>query len=157
MRKHNYIILLCFLACPFLFSQQNSIHIKCTLDSRKDVLNIQQEIIFHNTSDSILTSIFLHNWANSYRDRKTPLFRRFIQDFKKDLYFAKEKELGSSIIQSVTVDFESSNFKELKNNADILEIILNKPLSPNSKIKIAASYNVKIPSERFTNYGIKVY
>ena len=153
MRKHNYIILLCFLACPFLFSQQNSIHIKCTLDSGKDVLNIQQEIIFHNTSDSILTSIFLHNWANSYRDRKTPLFRRFIQDFKKDLYFAKEKELGSSIIQSVTVDFESSNFKELKNNADILEIILNKPLSPNSKIKIAASYNVKIPSERFTNYG----
>jgi hypothetical protein len=136
-----------------LFSQQNSIHIKCTLDSGKDVLNIQQEIIFHNTSDSILTSIFLHNWANSYRDRKTPLFRRFIQDFKKDLYFAKEKELGSSIIQSVTVDFESSNFKELKNNADILEIILNKPLSPNSKIKIAASYNVKIPSERFTNYG----
>jgi len=117
------------------------------------VLRIEQEIIFHNTSDSILTSIFLHNWANSYRDKKTPLFKRFIKDFKKDLYFAKEKELGSSIIKSMTVDFESSNFKELNNRADILEIFLNKPLSPNSKIKIVASYIVKIPSARFTNYG----
>ena len=153
MRKHNYIILLCFLACPLLFSQQNSIHIKSTLDSGKDALKIQQEIIFHNTSDSILTSIFLHNWANSYRDRKTPLFKRFIQDFKKDLYFAKEKELGSSTIKSVTVDFESSNFKELNNRVDILEIFLKKPLSPNSKTKIVVSYIVKIPSARFTNYG----
>ena len=117
------------------------------------MLRIEQEIIFHNTSDSILTSIFLHNWANSYRDKKTPLFKRFIKDFKKDLYFAKEKELGSSIIKSMTVDFESSNFKELNNRADILEIFLNKPLSPNSKIKIVASYIVKIPSARFTNYG----
>ena len=117
------------------------------------MLRIEQEIIFHNTSDSILTSIFLHNWANSYRDKKTPLFKRFIKDFKKDLYFAKEKELGSSIIKSMTVDFESSNFNELNNRADILEIFLNKPLSPNSKIKIVASYIVKIPSARFTNYG----
>ena len=153
MRKHSYIILFCFLACPLLYSQQNSIHIKSVLDSGKDVLRIEQEIIFHNTSDSILTSIFLHNWANSYRDKKTPLFKRFIKDFKKDLYFAKEKELGSSIIKSMTVDFESSNFKELNNRADILEIFLNKPLSPNSKIKIVASYIVKIPSARFTNYG----
>lgn len=153
MRKHSYIILFCFLACPLLYSQQNSIHIKSVLDSGKDVLRIEQEIIFHNTSDSILTSIFLHNWANSYRDKKTPLFKRFIEDFKKDLYFAKEKELGSSIIKSMTVDFESSNFKELNNRADILEIFLNKPLSPNSKIKIVASYIVKIPSARFTNYG----
>ena len=153
MRKHNYIILLCFLVCPFLFSQQNCINIKSTLDSEKDVLKIQQEIIFHNTSDSILTSIFLHNWANSYRDRKTPLFKRFIKDFKKDLYFAKDKELGSSTIKSVTVDFESSNFKELNNRVDILEIILKKPLSPKSKTKIVVSYIVKIPSARFTNYG----
>ena len=117
------------------------------------MLIIEQEIIFHNTSDSILTSIFLHNWANSYRDKKTHLFKRFIKDFKKDLYFAKDKELGSSSIKSMTVDFESSNFNELNNRADILEIFLNKPLSPNSKIKIVASYIVKIPSARFTNYG----
>ena len=46
-------------------AQQNSIAIKSTLDSENDKLLIQQEIVFHNTSDSIFKSVFLHNWPNS--------------------------------------------------------------------------------------------
>ena len=153
MKNHYYIFLLCLFASSFAFSQQNSISIKSKLDTEKDELKIQQEIIFYNTSDSILTSIYLHNWANSYRDRKTPLSKRFIKDYKKDLYFAKEKDLGSSTIKSLSVDFSSVNFKELKNQSDILEVFLESPLYPNSKIKISITYIVKIPSARFTKYG----
>jgi hypothetical protein len=136
-----------------VFSQQNSINIKSKLDTDKDELRIQQEIIFYNTSDSILTSIYLHNWANSYRDRKTPLSKRFIKDYKKDLYFAKEKDLGSSTIKSLSVNFETVNFNELKEQSDIIEVFLEEPLYPNSKIKISVTYIVKIPSARFTKYG----
>jgi len=153
LKNHNYILLLCLFASTFVFSQQNSISIKSTLDPRKDELKIQQEIIFHNTSDSILTNIYLHNWANSYRDRKTLLSKRFIKDFKKDFYFAKEKDLGSSIIKSLSVNFENVHFKELKNQADIIKVSLKEPLYPNSKIKISVTYIVKIPSARFTKYG----
>ncbi len=153
MKKSYYILLLCFLASPFLFSQQNSINIKSKLDVEKDELKIQQEIVFYNTSDSILTSIYLHNWSNSYRDRKTPLSKRFIKDFRKDLYFAKEKELGSSTIKSISVDFENVYFKEVDKQSDIIEIDLDRPLYPNSKITISATYIVKIPSDRFTKYG----
>ena len=136
-----------------MFSQENAINIKAILDTEKDVIKIQQEIIFHNTSDSILTNIYLHNWANGYRDRKTPLSKRFIEDFKKDLYFAKEKDLGSTTIKSLSVDFENVNFKEVKNHADIIEILLNKPLLPEAKTTISITYLVKIPSARFTKYG----
>lgn len=153
MRNRYYILLLCILATPFVFSQENAINIKAVLDAEKDVLKIQQEIVFHNTSDSILKNIYLHNWANSYRDRKTPLSKRFIEDFKKDLYFAKEKDLGSTTIKSLSVDFENVNFKEVKNQADIIEILLDKPLFPNAKIKISVTYLIKIPSARFTKYG----
>ena len=153
MKNHYYIFLLCLFASSFAFSQQNSISIKSKLDTEKDELKIQQEIIFYNTSDSILTSIYLHNWANSYRDRKTPLSKRFIKDYKKDLYFAKEKDLGSSTLKSLSVDFSSVNFKELKDQADIIEVFLESPLYPNSKIKISVTYIVKIPSARFTKYG----
>ena len=153
MKNGYYIFILCFLLSNFGFSQQNSINIKSSLDIEKDELKIQQEIIFYNTSDSILTSIFLHNWANSYRDRKTPLSKRFIKDFKKDLYFAKKRDLGASTIKSISVDFENITYNEVKNHADILELNLNRPLYPNSKIKISATYIVKIPSSRFTNYG----
>ncbi|KGL64112.1 aminopeptidase [Polaribacter sp. Hel1_85] len=153
MKNKLYILFLCLFASPFLFSQQNSINIKSTLDTEKDELKIQQEIIFYNTSDSILTSIFLHNWANSYRDRKTPLSKRFIKDYRKDLYFAKEKDLGSSTVKSLSVNFENVFFNELKEQSDIIEVFLQEPLYPNSKIKIALTYIVKIPNARFTKYG----
>ncbi|WP_254712814.1 aminopeptidase [Polaribacter sp. AHE13PA] len=136
-----------------MFSQQNSISIKSKLDTEKDELKIQQEIVFHNPSDSILTKVYLHNWANSYRDRKTPLSKRFIKDFRKDLYFAKPQELGSSTIKSLSVDFENVYFKELDKQADIIEIDLDKPLHPNSKITISITYIVKTPNARFTKYG----
>jgi hypothetical protein len=136
-----------------VFSQQNSISIKSKLDTKKDELKIQQEIVFHNPSDSILTKVYLHNWANSYRDRKTPLSKRFIKDFRKDLYFAKPQELGSSTIKSLSVDFENVYFKELDKQADIIEIDLDKPLHPNSKITISITYIVKTPNARFTKYG----
>lgn len=136
-----------------MFSQENTINIKAVLDAKKDIIKIQQEIIFHNTSDSVLTKIYLHNWANSYRDRKTPLSKRFIEDFNKDLYFAKEKDLGSTTIKSLSVDFENVNFKEVKNQADIIEILLNKPLFPKAKTTISITYLLKIPSARFTKYG----
>jgi hypothetical protein len=136
-----------------VFSQQNSINIKSKLDTEKDELKIQQEIVLYNTSDSILTSIYLHNWANSYRDRKTPLSKRFIKNYKKDLYFAKAKDLGSSTVKSLSVDYENVYFEELEKQSDILEVFLNKPLYPNSKIKISVTYIVKTPNARFTKYG----
>ncbi|MEO9570224.1 MAG: aminopeptidase, partial [Polaribacter sp.] len=118
-----------------------------------DELKIQQEIIFYNNSDTILTNIYLHNWANSYKDRKTPLSKRFIKNFRKDLYFAKEKDLGSSTIKNLSVNFENVTYNELKNQADIIDITLNKPLKPNSKVNISITYIVKIPNARFTKYG----
>ncbi|WP_299061588.1 aminopeptidase [uncultured Polaribacter sp.] len=153
MKNHYYILLCCFLASTFMFAQQNAINIKASIDIEKDELKIQQEIIFHNTSNAILTNIYLHNWANAYRDRKTPLSKRFIKDFRKDLYYAKEKDLGASTIKSLSVNFENVTFSELKDQSDILEIQLKKPLKPNSKINISVTYVVKTPSNRFTNYG----
>ncbi|WP_237587985.1 aminopeptidase [Polaribacter sargassicola] len=153
MRKRNYILLLCFLISQILFSQQNAIKIKSELDVVKDELKIQQEIVYYNTSDSILNNIYLHNWANSYRDRKTPLSKRFIKNYKKDLYFAKEKDLGFSKIKSLSVNFENTEFNELKDHSDIINIALNQPLLPNSSITINITYIVKPPNARFTNYG----
>lgn len=137
----------------FCFAQQNSIALKATLDSDKDELMIQQEIVFFNISDSTLTNIYLHNWANSFRDRKTPLSKRFIKDFKKNLYFSAEKNLGKTTIKNLTVNYGNNDFIEIKDKADILKVPLIKPLKPNEKVKISITYIVKIPNAKFTNYG----
>lgn len=152
MKTLKILILLLFFSAT-IFAQQNSINIKSILDTKNDELKIQQEIIFYNTSNAVFKKIYLHNWANSYRDRKTPLSKRFIKDYRKDLYFAKEKELGSSTINNVSVNFENLLFNELEDQSDIIVVNLKKPLAPNSKIKITVTYTVKIPSARFTKYG----
>mgnify|MGYP006133920161 FL=1 len=153
MKKSVNIFIYCFFISVFSFAQQNSIAIKSTLDTDNDELLIQQEIIFHNTSDSTLTNIYLHNWANSFKDRKTPLSKRFIKDYKKNLYFSAKKDLGRTTIKNLTINHEITNFKEVKNKADIIKVALLKPLKPNDSAKISITYIVKIPNAKFTNYG----
>ncbi|MHB0754032.1 gluzincin family metallopeptidase [Polaribacter sp. M15] len=138
--------------CAFL-AQENTISIEANLNVGKDEMMIKQEIVFFNTTGSTLHNIYLHNWPNSFRDRKTPLSQRFIKDYRKDLYFAKQSELGKTTIKNLTVDFENTLFNEHEGKADILNITLNKPLQPKEKTKIIITYTVKIPSASFTGYG----
>lgn len=133
--------------------QTNTITIKADFNSDKDELKIQQEIVFFNNSDSILNHIYLHNWANSFRNRKTPLSKRLIKDFKKELYFAKPDEIGFTTIKNLTIDFENVVFNEVPNQADIIDIQLNTPLLPSQKRTITIAYILKIPDAKFTSYG----
>jgi hypothetical protein len=133
--------------------QENNISIKADLDSDKDEILIKQEVVFVNTTDTILSEIYFHNWPNSFRDKNTPLSKRFILNYRKDLYFAKANKLGKTDIKNIAVDFENVAFNELPNKADILSITLQKPLPKNDSITIVLTYSVKIPSASFTGYG----
>ncbi|WP_299665121.1 aminopeptidase [uncultured Polaribacter sp.] len=153
MKNRFYIFILLLLFSGLNFAQQNEIHIKATLNSEEDKLLIQQEIVFYNNSKDTLNHIFLHDWANSFKDRNTPLSKRFIKDFRKDLYFADDDEIGFSKIKNISIDFNSIIYKELENRQDIVQLFLETPLEPKDKITINVTYAVKIPSARFTNYG----
>ena len=92
--------------------QEHIITIEAQLDDKNDILQINQSIIYHNTSDSTLNHIFLHNWINGYKNNKSPLARRLIEDYDKSLYFAKQKDRGYSTIKNLTVDYEKVKFFE---------------------------------------------
>lgn len=126
---------------------------KVMLDAENHTLQIQQEIVYHNKSNITLDTIYLHNWANSFKDNNTPLSKRLIEDYNKDLYFAKEKYRGHSSIKNLTIDFESVSWIINENASDIVAIPLNKSLKPNDSIKISATYTVKLPADKFTGYG----
>lgn len=142
-----------FFLTAFSYAQQNNISIKASLDASNKTISIQQEIIYYNNSKDTLNQILLHNWPNSFKGRKTPLSKRFIEDFRKDLYFAKPKDLGTTTIKNISIDFNNINYKELKNKQDILELSLTKPLLPKQSKKINLTYVVKIPNLKFTKYG----
>ena len=134
-------------------AQTNSTKINAVLDAKNDILKIQQEIVYYNNSNKSLKQIYLHNWANSFKDKNTPLTKRLIEDYSKTLYFAKEKERGYSKISNLSIDYKTATFNAVKNSEDILKIDLEKPLNPTDSVIIKASYTVKIPDAKFTKYG----
>ena len=85
-------------------------------------MKIQQTIVFVNESDSTLTEVYLHNWPNGYRDKKSPLSQRLIEDYDKSLYFAKDRDRGFTEINNLTVDFDNVSFQELdEDRSDIIK------------------------------------
>ena len=134
--------------------QEHSISMEAQLDDTNDILRINQRIIYYNNSDSTLTNIYLHNWANGYKNNKAPLANRLIEDYDKSLYFANQKDRGFTRINNLTVDFEATPFLEIENGKiDIIKIVLNTPLASEKSITINIAYDVKIPNAKFTSYG----
>lgn len=155
MKKYIFLALLSGILClNKTYSQTNSTTILAVLNAQTNQLKIQQEIIFYNKTDSILSNIYLHNWANAYKDKNTPLANRFIENYSKSFHFTKEKNRGSSKINSISVNYDLVIWDIYENDPDILKINLKESLKPKDSVKIIATYTVKIPNAKFTNYGV---
>ena len=135
-------------------SQTNNTTILAVLNTQKNELKIQQEINFFNKSDSTLNTVYFHNWANAYKDKNTPLANRFIENYSKTFHFANEKHRGSAKINSFSVNYDLVTWEITEQNPDILKINLKQSLKPKESIKIIATYTLKIPNDKFTNYGV---
>ncbi|PIX06280.1 MAG: aminopeptidase [Flavobacteriales bacterium CG_4_8_14_3_um_filter_35_10] len=138
-------------------SQSNTIKINAQLDETTNIINIQQEILFTNTSTDTLKFMLLNNWPNSFKDRKTILADRLLDDFDRKFRFAKLKQRGYTKIISIQVDYQSINYNYPENNSDILRIPFPKPLAPNQSASIIATYKVKLPDIALTGYGGNYY
>jgi len=155
--KKQLFLILCLACLNTLYSQTNTIKINAIFNPYDKELRIQQSITFYNNSGEILNEIYLHNWPNAYKDKNTPLAKRFIENYSKSFHFANEKHRGHTNIKSISVDYELSNWETSENQPDIIKISLKKPLHLNGSVKINATYTVKIPKDKFTDYGVDVY
>ncbi len=152
LRKENIFIFVLFISV-IGYSQTNSIYIDAQLSTETNQIEIDQKIIYHNNSEVNLDTIYLLNWANSFKDRHTPLSKRLIENYDKSLYFAKIKKRGFSKIKSIKCDNQIVHFENLKDAEDIVKIGLLNTLKPHDSIVISTAYTVKIPVDDYTKYG----
>lgn len=127
--------------------------IDATLNKESNEIEIEQEIVYFNTSDTILNSIYLLDWANAYKNRNTALSKRLIENYDKSLYFAKIKNRGFTNIQSLQSKEQILEWEVLNDTLDIVKIGLSNSLQPNDSVTISIKYVVKIPKDKFTRYG----
>nr|WP_315199203.1 aminopeptidase [uncultured Flavobacterium sp.] len=155
MKTYGKIILL-FIVLLATQKQYAQHHSKMTVVVNMDykTVTIDQEITFYNQSNDTLTSIVLNDWNNAFSDKKSPLGKRFSDEFYNKFHMASIKELGGTI----NLIIEDANQKifdweRTKKNPDYITIILHRILLPNQKVKLHLTYTEKIPSDKFTEYG----
>lgn len=149
-----FIALLIGVFClEYTFSQTGNISIYASLNTEKNELNIQQEIEYFNNADFPFATIQLNNWPNSYKDKNTPLAKRFVENYSKSFHFTTEKNRGNTSIKSISSNFETLNFEITTESPDLITVFLKEPLLPRNSVKISILYTVKFPRDKFTSYG----
>lgn len=120
-------------------------------------LLIKQELIYHNTSENTLYKIVLNDWNNSFSEKNTPLAKRFSDEHYRGFHLANFKDRGSTNNLSI-LDSEKRivDWCRPDKHPDIVEVLLSKPLKSGEKITLNLLYYVKIPNNKFTNYGFEI-
>lgn len=139
-------ILFLIFSSYLLAAQQDTVQITAELTDDLRVLSVKQKLNFTNTLQEPITRVKLLNWVSSYKNDGT-LSRRKLEDRRKDLYFAKESDLG--VLKSLIINGEPlHNFDQ-----ETIYYHLKKPLQSGEKINLTLDYAMALPSTVFTGYG----
>lgn len=134
---------------------QNINEIDAKFDVKNKSIKITQRLTYKNTTNDTLNTIYLSDWNNAYSTKKTPLAKRFTEEFNNKFHFAKSEERGfttiTSIIQNNSLELSYSYAKE---HPDVIKVDLKKPLLPNTSYDLLLNYIVVVPDDTFTSYGI---
>ena len=128
-----------FFLCLFLVfyfsakAQRDTISIRARLNEDQKTISVEQVLIYHNPHQKAIKQIKLLNWVTAYQNRKTHLLKRKVEDRRKDLYFAKDEQLGK--LESLQYS-HGNNFSEVLNkNQENIYIPLSESLNPRERIK----------------------
>ena len=94
-----------------------------------------QQIEFYNTSSDSLSKIVLNDWNNAFYSKKTPLAKRFSDEFVRSFHLSKPNEKGYT--QSLVIIDQDRAFLDWCRpdlQPDIIEVTLRKKIAPGEKI-----------------------
>jgi len=146
--------LVIFLCCVSQLRAQQVISIDANLDAENGTLYIKQKITFHNGSQDILNEIYLLDWANSFSSKTTPLAKRFAENYDSSFHFEKDSERGRTDLHKVYDSLNSPLQWQRSAQVDVLKIIPHLPLVPGANYTFNLEYSIKLPSDRFTRFGV---
>ncbi len=128
-----------------VWQQRVDTKIDVRLDDRTNFLHAFEEFTYTNNSPDTLKFIYVHLWANGYKNDRTPFAKQLDLNGNTSFYYAKPKDRGYIDSLQFTIDGQSVEHFSAENAPDIARIDLLKPLLPGQKMKIATPFRVKIP------------
>jgi hypothetical protein len=157
-RQIKHIIILFFGLIYFQSEGQivvDNHHILIEFDSISKIIHLTQTSSVTNKSGNKKDTIYFYAWANAYKNKKTPLATRFIENYDLNFHFARKKHRGHIAIKSIEINkHQKLSYSFIKNKIDILQVIIENGIAANEKLKIQFNYDIKLPNSKFTGYGI---
>lgn len=150
--KKLFAVLLFFYFFGFVGAQNDSIYIAAKLSQNHRILDVRQELIYHNKTKNPISEIKLQNWISAYKNRETDLYKRKIDDRSSELHFSNPEELGKLNTLEVKINGIISE-KSTNLNKENLYFALPNALASGESIKIELEYQLQLPISNFTGYG----
>jgi hypothetical protein len=151
----NSVLYITFIFWNFVAIGQDKIDLAASIDVVTKTIKINERIVYQNQSNDTLSTIYLNDWNNSYSTKKTPLAKRFTEEFNDKFHFAKSEQRGYTIITNIKDKLGTSlTYENLKEFPDVVKVELQTPLLPNQSYDITLAYDVVLPDDNFTGYGI---
>ncbi len=111
----------------------------------KELLRAKEEIQYINQSKVKIDTIYLHVWANGYKDPNTAYFKELARSKNNYPYNHASDFQGNCSIKKLSQNRIVSPYEWDKEYTDILILPLKETLSPNDTLIIDIDFEVKIP------------
>ncbi len=154
MKLLSLLAFILFLLIPQKHFAQHSTVIAVDVDKENHMLSVGQNLVYYNQTEDTIATLVLNDWNHAYSAKDTPLAKRFSDEFVRSFHYAPDAERGSTSALRIT-DIQQLELEWHRNpkHPDVIEIPLPEPLFPGETATIFLSYFVKVPSDRFTNFG----
>lgn len=134
------------------FQQTVNTTIDVSLDDVKHRLDGTISMDYINNSPDVLDTIFIHLWANAYKDRTTAFAKQQLRNKSTKFHYAQDSSRGNFEALDFKVDGQSVQHQYFENNPDIVFIILPESLRPAGQVTISTPLKLKIPAS-FSRLG----
>ena len=154
IKNLTYFIAFILVGSGFTLGQNHiSYDIVATIDSTGKKMTIRQKISLENLLPNRGDTLYLTDWSNAYSSTKSPLAQRFVEEYDRSFYLSNKSKLGSTSINSITVNTIQTQWERMKNQPDIIRVITDPKKIKSKSITISLTYEVILPDAKFTGYG----
>jgi hypothetical protein len=135
------------------FRQTSNITLDVILKAEDRIIDVTQRLQYINNSPDTLHHIFMHLWANGWKNKHTALAKQLIEQRNYDFHFADENQRGGY----KHLEFKSSgrilNRSNYNGHEDISIIYPPSPILPGDTFLMDINYELRFPDAGFSRMG----
>ncbi len=146
------LLFLCVICVPLAAQHRNEM--SAFLSETKGTISVNQKWTYFNSADQPLKELFFYDWNHTYSTNKSDLSRRMADEFDRSLHLSRKKDRGYTDLVSVVTSGYQGLVWDRSKGLDFIRVELAEPLPAGASVELYFTYSLKLPSSKFTGYGI---